>query len=124
MPDTKAPPSPLIRKLDELAARFDSLRESLNDAATVSNPQKLISISRESGQLEPLVTRYRDYQKTAKEIEGLREMIESKADPDMAELAQEELPEAQKRAQELLESIKDELVAAEDNAVDSFFLEI
>jgi peptide chain release factor 1 len=42
----------------------------------------------------------------------------------MAELATAELPDAQATAERILEEIKDEFVAAEDNAVDSFFLEI
>lgn len=115
---------PLHRKLDELAARFDALRESMNDPAVLTNPQKLVSISKESGQLSPVVNRYREYQKMKQEAEGLREMIQSKADPEMAEMAATELPEIQAKADAILEELKDGLVAAEDNAVDSFFLEI
>ena len=124
MPDTANPISSLIRKLDELAARFDELQKSLNDSATLADHQKMIAISKESGQLEPAVSRYREYQKTNQEIQNLREMVESKADAEMAELAHLELPDAEAKAHRLLEELKDELVAAEDNAVDSFFLEI
>jgi peptide chain release factor 1 len=116
--------SPLIRKLDEIAGRFESLRESMNDPAVLTNLQKLVAVSKESGQLEPVVSRYREFQKITKEAVGLREMIQSKADPEMAELASIELPEIETRATALLEELKDELVAAEDNAVDSFFLEV
>src|SRR5438270_11894261 len=42
----------------------------------------------------------------------------------MAELAAAGLAEARAKADALLEALKDEFVAAEDNAVDSFFLEI
>jgi peptide chain release factor 1 len=118
------PSNPLIRKLDELSARFDLLREQLNDAAILSNHQKVVPLSRESGQLEPIVRRYREYRKLQDEIQGLQEMTKTKSDPEMAELAAEELPPAQARAAELLEELKDELLAAEDNAVDSFFQEI
>src|SRR5687767_5891533 len=118
------PPNPLIRKLDELSARFDQLREQMNDPAILSNHQKVVPLSRESGQLEPVVNRYREYQKLEREIANLAEMSQSKGDAEMAELAQAELPDAQARATALLEELKDELLAAEDNAVDSFFLEI
>jgi peptide chain release factor 1 len=118
------PFNPLIRKLDELSARFDLLREQLNDPAILSNHQKVVPLSRESGQLEPVVGRYREYRKLLDEIQGLEEMSKSRSDPEMAELAQEELPQLQARAGELLEELKDQLLAAEDNAVDSFFLEI
>jgi peptide chain release factor 1 len=42
----------------------------------------------------------------------------------MAELAEAELPEAQARAAAMLEELKDQLLTAEDNVIDSFFLEI
>jgi peptide chain release factor 1 len=56
-------------------------------------------------------------------VEELRE-LSSSADREMAQMAQAELPDAEASAQGLLEAIKDELVAAEDNAIGSFFLEI
>jgi len=116
--------NPLIRKLDELSARFDQLREQMNDPAILANHQKVVPLSRESGQLEPMVGRYREYRKLEEEIQGLKEMSQSKADLEMAELAEAELPEAEARAAAMLEELKDQLLAAEDNVVDSFFVEI
>jgi peptide chain release factor 1 len=122
--NTKAAVSPLIRKLDEIARRHAELEESLNDQAILTNPQRLVSVSKEKGKLDPVVQRYRDYQKAREQADGLREMAENKADPDMAELAVAELPEAEAKADAMLEGLKDEFVAAEDKAVDSFFIEI
>ena len=51
-------------------------------------------------------------------------MAGNSAEAEMAEMAASELPAARSRAAGLLEALKDELVAAEDNAVESFFLEI
>src|SRR5687768_2646282 len=122
---TATPSAPaLIRKLDEMSRRFDELSEQLNDPAVFGNPQKLVPLSREKGSLEPVVGRYRDYQQARKAADELREMAANKADADMAELAAAELPEAEAKAGAMLESLKDEFVAAEDNAVDSFFIEI
>src|SRR5256885_13240204 len=121
-PATLAPA--LIRKLDEKLARFTELRESMNDPAVLSNPQRLIPISKESGQLEPVVARYQEYLKAKQSADELATMAANPADPEMAELAQAELPLASSRAAQLLEALKDDFVAAEDNAVDSFFLEI
>src|SRR5205814_7982474 len=87
-------------------------------------PQRVIAASKESGQLEGVVTMFRHYKEAAKQVEELSEMSANKSDADMAELAAAELPEAKAKADALLEKLKDEFVAAEDNAVDSFFLEI
>ena len=119
-----APPPALIRKLEELSRRFSEMESQLSDPAVLANSHRLVAISKEKGQLEPLVMRYRDYQKATEQAAELRELSQNKADADMAELALGELPEAQARAGQMLEALKDEFVAAEDNAVDSFFLEI
>jgi peptide chain release factor 1 len=116
--------SALIRKLDEKLARFIELREQMNDPAVLSNPQRLIAVSKESGQLEPVANRYQEYLKAKQSAAELETMAANKADPEMAELARTELPLAISRSSELLEALKDDFVAAEDNAVDSFFLEI
>jgi peptide chain release factor 1 len=122
--DPSASVDRFLKKLQESEDRFVALQASLNDPALLSNPQKLVATSKEAGQLEPVVTRYREFKKARQNVEQLREMSANKADPDMAELAAAELPEAQSSTDAMLESLKNEFLAAEDNAVDSFFLEI
>jgi len=114
----------LIRKLDEKLNRFRDLENQLNDPAVLTNTQKLVAISKEKGQLEPVVNRYGAYRKAVEQVEELRQLSQNKADAEMAELATLELTDAEPKATAMLESLKDEFVAAEDNAVDSFFLEI
>jgi peptide chain release factor 1 len=126
MPETStasAPPA-LLRKLEEMSNRFDEIQNSLNDPAFVSNPQKMIAASKESGQLQGVVEKYREYKSASKQVDELAEMSAHKADAEMAALAEEELPGARDKANQLLEDLKDQFIAAEDNAVDSFFLEI
>ena len=115
--------APLLRKLSETAARFDELQNQLNDPAVLTNVQKMVSITREAGKLEPVVNRYRDYLNSIKQVAELEELAKG-GDKEMAELASSELPDAKAKADGQLESLKDEFVAAEDNAVDSFFLEL
>ena len=89
MSDTATAPAPaaLVRKLDELARRHAELEASLNDQAILTNPQKLVSVSKEKGKLDPVVQRYRDYLKARDAAAELRELSANKADADMAELA-------------------------------------
>src|SRR5689334_19828481 len=116
MPETQtsAPPA-LIRKLDDSLRRFDELQASMNDQAVLTNPQKLVAVSKEAGQLEPLVTRYKEYQAAARQVIELTEMAGNKSDAEMSELAASELPDATAKADAMLEALKDEFVAAEDN---------
>jgi len=122
MPPAQA--SPLLRKLEETQRRHEELTAMLNDPASLGNSQRLVAATREAGQLEPIVARYRDYLRAETAIEELQGLIDNKADREMAELAATELPEARAKVEALFESLKDEFLAAEDNAVDSFFLEL
>jgi peptide chain release factor 1 len=115
---------PLLRKLDEMTMRFAQLQESLNDPAFMANSQKLVAASKEAGQLEGIVNKYREYQKSRENVAQLQSMAANKADAEMAELAELELESAIAQTNEQLEYLKNEFVAAEDNAVNSFFLEI
>jgi peptide chain release factor 1 len=116
--------NPLIRKLEEMRGRFEELQNSLNDPAVLANTQRVVAASKEAGRLEPVVGRYQEYLEIGQTIRELQEMVENPVEKEMAELASAELPATQQKAVDLLESLKDELLAAEDNAVESFFLEI
>jgi peptide chain release factor 1 len=113
-----------IAKLAERAARYDQLQAMLNDPAVLSNPQRMIAISKESGQLEPVASKFREYEKAVAAVNDLRKLIENKSDPEMAQLAESELPDAEVKADQILAQLRDDFLAAEDNVVDSFFLEI
>jgi peptide chain release factor 1 len=123
-PQESHEPTALIRKLDQMAGRLRELEDQLNDPAVFGNAQKLVTLSKERGQIEPVVGRYADYQKARRQVEELRELSAGGRDAEMAELAAAELPEAEAKASAMLEALKDEFVAAEANAVDSFFVEI
>ena len=114
----------LIRKLDESTARHAELSATLDDPATLANPTRLVAISKEAGQLGPVVEQYRRYREAIANVEQLRTMSTDRSDADMAELAAAELPSAEQAAADLLASLTDAFLAAEDNAVDSFFLEL
>src|SRR3954451_6323599 len=108
MPDIMNAPSPLIRKLESIAQRFTEIENQLNEHEVASSHQKLAALSKERGQLDPIVSQYRAYQKATAQVDELRAMAKNKADAEMAELAASELPEAEATASRLLEELKDE----------------
>ena len=117
------PQSPLIRKLNEIASQYDSLQAELNDPAVLSVPTKMIAASKAAGAIEALVGVYRDYLEHLRQLDELAELARGD-DKDMADMAAAEREELLLTAETLIEKIKDELVAAEDNKVDSFFIEL
>jgi peptide chain release factor 1 len=119
-----AAPANLIRKLNELQDRYSQLQLQLNDPEVQANPQRVVAASKEAGQLDPLVRKYREYLQALSELESTRELADAKDDAEMAALAASELAAAAAKVERLLEVLKDEFLAAEEKPVESFFLEL
>ena len=113
----------LVGSLAEKAARHAELQAMMNDPAVLANTQKLVAISKESGQLAAAAEMYAGYLKAVRDLADLREM-QAADDGEMAELASAELPVATARADDLLEGLKDTYVTTEDATVERFFIEI
>jgi peptide chain release factor 1 len=125
MPDAAdAIASPLVRRLEEMRLRHQSLQESLNDPDVLNNHQKVTQISKEAGRLAPVVAKYEEYRKTSGAIKELEEMAANRADADMAQLAADELAQTRAAADQLWKDLKLDLVMADEEVVDSFFLEV
>ncbi len=124
MADQSASNTALLRKLEEQFNYYNSLQEQMSDPAIQSNGARLVAISKEAGKLEPVIGKYRDYKSAAAAVKELTELSSNKADAEMSELAALELPDAQAKANEMLEGLKDEFIAADDNSVEQFFIEL
>ena len=121
VPDRHAGWRPLLAKLSRTADRHAELAEQMNDPAVLGDPKKLVSVSREQGQIAGPAETYRSYAAAAGELADLREM---QGDPEMAEMAAADLPRVEARLDELLEQAKEAFVAADEAAVGRFFMEI
>ena len=121
VPEQHAAWRPLLTKLGETAARHAALQEQMNDPAVLNDPQKLVAVSRESGQLAGPTATFTEYAATARELADLREM---QGDPEMAEMAEADLPRVTAQLDDLLEKAKAAFVEADKPPVGRFFLEI
>ncbi|MBR2924681.1 MAG: peptide chain release factor 1 [Clostridia bacterium] len=89
----------MFEKFDWIEGRYQELTEAISQPEIIADQAKWQKLLKEHASLEPQVKAYRQYQQTLTEIEEAREMLSI---PEMAELAQEELPalEASKTEQE------------------------
>jgi len=77
-------------KLEKLVDRHEEVSALLADPQVIANTDQFRELSMEYSRLEPVVTRYRDYQQLISERDHAREMAEG-SDPELRELGQEEL---------------------------------
>ncbi|MGH8809217.1 MAG: peptide chain release factor 1 [Noviherbaspirillum sp.] len=78
-------------------------------------------LTREHAELGPLVTLYKDYTQAGDDIETAQEML---ADPDMKELAQEEITTAKARIEQLEVDLQKMLLPKDQNDERNIYLEI
>jgi peptide chain release factor 1 len=111
-------------KLDALAADFDGLGTRLSDPGVLADHRAVREASVKRAALEPLVTDYRALVKASAELADLRAAAASRADPELAQLAREEVPALEAAIAELLASVKKRLVTSDDQAVGSVIMEV
>jgi peptide chain release factor 1 len=80
-------------KLESLRARFSELEDQLCQPEVVNDSTRYVKLSRERGELQPLVEAYARYLNIQKQIREDREALE---DPELRDMALEELPGLEK----------------------------
>jgi len=96
----------MFENLEKLVQRFEEINEELTKPEVVSDQQKLIKLTKERSELEEIVNTYKKYKEIKKNIEGNKEIIYSKVDPELVELAKLELDELEPELERLEEQLK------------------
>ncbi len=108
-------------KLEQIAERYEEITALLAEPEIQSDQNRFRSLGQEYAQLEPVVECYGRYRNLEQEIAGAREMLN---DPEMAELAKEELAEAERRRAALEPELQLLLIPADPNDERNIFLEV
>ena len=116
---------PVLRKLEEIRQRYEALTEEMNRPEVASDPARIVDLSKEHGQLKRLMEPYEAYRQAIAALAESRAILaDPDADPDLETLAEEEATASRRRADELMDAIKQALVTGDDAAVNSIILEI
>ncbi len=111
----------LRRKLEALAERHEEVGRLLADPDVLADNHRFRALSKEYAQLEPVaagLAAWSQAQRDLQAAEGMRE------DPELRELAEEEIPAARQRLAELDESLALLLVPRDPRDEANLFLEI
>jgi len=111
----------MVEKLEELERRFQELEALLSDPAVIANQPEFRKLSREHADLSELVAAYRHYRRILMEMAGNRELL---ADPDMKDMAEEELRSLEDDKERLEADIRLLLLPKDPNDKKSVILEI
>ncbi len=115
----------LIARLDEIARRYDDVLNEMNRPEVASNPVRIVELSKEEGSLRRIVTPFRAYRQVERQIEEANAiMSDPQGDPELKELAEQELPELQAKAARAIEDLTGMLVMGNEADIDSIIMEI
>lgn len=112
-------------KLDQIEQRFKQIQDQIADPAVAANPARLVELSKEQGKLQPIVLRYHQYKQILGSIDQARQILaDTSAEPELRQMAEQEVESLQLQAQTNLEVILNSLVMADDEAIGSIIMEI
>jgi len=115
----------VLKKLEEIDAKYSQLQEQLNDPAVASDPNKLVPITKEMGKIKTVVANFRDYKKLIAEIEQSQAILsDPTADEEFKQLAADDLKGLEEKRQKLFDEMRDSLLMSDDAAVGSIIMEI
>ncbi|MGQ9699084.1 MAG: PCRF domain-containing protein, partial [Armatimonadota bacterium] len=97
----------MFAKLEEVERRYEELMAQLAKPEVLADPQQFGRLARTQADLEEIVAKYREYKRLHQEIEDARALLEDGSDPEIREMAEDEL----KRLQPLRERAENELRA-------------
>lgn len=93
----------LASKLDPFLKRFEELNSLLSSSDILNDISKMTTLSKEQKNLEPIVLKAKEYLKTLDNIEENKALLN---DPELGELAKEELKTLEELKPKLEEEIK------------------
>ena len=81
----------MINKLDSIAERFKEVEEKLANPDIMKDMNAYKKLMQEHSHLSEIVTEYQKYQQFSQEIKEAHVLIDEESDPEMREMAKEEL---------------------------------
>jgi len=110
-----------VEKLHTLARRLEEVESLLCDMTVVSNPARLRELGRERSSLQSLVDTFRQWQNVSKRVAEDRAAL---SDPELGELARDELPELEAQLAKLEEELAVLLLPKDPNDDRNTLLEV
>ena len=93
----------MFQKLEDVEKRYDDLTQKISDPEVIAQNKEWQKMMKEHSDLAPIVEKYREYKKLEQSIKDNEEML---SDPELKELAQEEIKIARERLPQIEEEIK------------------
>ncbi len=113
----------MFDKLRDVEARFEELERELSDPEIFTDHARMSQVARERSEIEGLVMAYREY-RDVQEQRASAEALLGDPDPDMRDIAEEEVRGLRARQDELEEHLRGLMVPRDPNDEKNVIIEI
>ncbi len=116
--------SKLESKLRALEGQADELSRSLSDPDVTADMERFRNLSRKYSEIEPIIARFREYGKAEEELKGARELLAAADDPEMRQMASDEVKTLEQKLEDDERSLTMMLLPSDPNDTKNIILEI
>lgn len=114
----------LLQRLDGIEARFEEVSTLITDPAVIADMKRYVRLSKEYKDLEKLTASTRRYRELTANVDEAKAILATENDPEMREMAKEQLDSASEAIPALEEEIKLLLIPADPEDGKNAILEI
>jgi peptide chain release factor 1 len=114
----------VIARLDTMVRRFDEIEAELGNPSGGFDQARFTGLVKERAQLEATVEVYRRYRKTLDEIVANEALLRESGDPELRELAEDELKELRARRASLEDELSVLMIPKDPNDTKDIFIEV
>jgi peptide chain release factor 1 len=100
----------MLEKLEAIKLRWEDVEEQLSNPDTMQDMKRFAQLNKEYKDLTKIVDQYKIYKNVMSNIDANREILNNEKDPEMRDMAKEELDELLKQQEELEEKVRFMLV--------------
>lgn len=96
----------MFENVENIVMKYDELTRRISEPDAASDSNKYMALMKEQASLTPVVEAYKAYKDNESTIEESLQLIDEESDPEMKELAREELAEAKDKQPELIQNLR------------------
>ena len=96
----------MLKKLEGLTGRFNELSKMISDPDVVKDQKKYKTIMQDYTHLAEIMEAGKEFRQMLSDLTDAKEMLENESDPEMKELAREEMAELEKSVYEMEQKIR------------------
>ncbi len=114
----------LLEKLNHLVTKFNEIGTMITDPEVINNMDRYVKLNKEYSELQKIVDARNEYKSAIDAVSEAKMILENENDPDLRQLANEDLSLNQDKIPELEEKIKVLLIPADPEDSKNVLMEI